>query len=235
MQSGRFIAIAAATLGLMCSAGGLLASGPAWAGDNSGRSIVYTPRDGVSKGTRVVGQSRGLSGPSITVLAPEDTGETTLAQPTLLWHSSAAITAAVEVVITDELTQKTVYETRLDGPVEAGIAAIPLGKLRVSLRTDRDYRWSVSVVRDPARRSLDLFASGTIRRADMPSPLAARLNSVGPADMPYFLAENGLWYDALAVLSVQISRNPDDRRLRGLRASLLDQVGLTEAAAADRM
>lgn len=199
------------------------------------RMLNYAPRDGSMKKKRVMDQSRSAGGgASIAVLAPDETGETTLAQPTLYWFASAPVFAKVELAIIDEVTRKTVFETRMDGPTESGIVAVPLGKLRVSLRSEREYRWSVSVVRDADQRSSDLFASGSIRRTEMSAELAGRLNRTPPAEMPYFLAENGLWYDALAVLSVQIARNPGDRRLRNLRAGLLDQVGLYEVAGYDR-
>lgn len=199
------------------------------------RAITYAPRDGGSRKMRVMGESRSLSGgPTVAVLAPDDAGATTLAQPTLYWFVSEPILSKVELVITDEVSQKTVFETVMDGPAEAGIVAVQLGKLRVSLRPDRDYRWSVSVMRDPGQRSPDLFASGVVRRADMDPDLAGQLNRTPTREMPFFLARNGLWYDALAVLSVQIARNPGDRELKGLRASLLDQVGLYDVAKFDR-
>jgi hypothetical protein len=199
------------------------------------RMVNYAPPDRSMKKKRVVDQSRSaFGGASIAVLAPDETGETTLAQPTLYWFASAPVFAKVELAIIEEATQKTVFETRMDGPTEPGIVAVPLGKLRVSLRSEREYRWSVSVARHANQPSPDLFASGSIRRTEISAELAGRLNRTSPAEMPYFLAENGLWYDALAVLSVQIARNPGDRRLRNLRAGLLDQVGLYEVAGYDR-
>jgi hypothetical protein len=44
------------------------------------------------------------------------------------------------------------------------------------------------------------------------------------------LAERGLWYDTLAFISASIDRDPEDRRLRELRAGLLETGGLPEAA-----
>ncbi|HRQ83451.1 MAG TPA: DUF928 domain-containing protein, partial [Azospirillaceae bacterium] len=184
---------------------------------------------------RVLGESRSLSGgPSIAVLAPDEAGGTALAQPTLYWFVSEPISSKVALTITDEESRKAVFETVMDGPTTAGIVSIQLGKLRVSLRSDRDYRWSVSVLGDSEQNHVSLFASGVVRRADMAPELAAQLNRTPTREMPFFLAKNGLWYDALAVLSVQIARHPEDRGLRALRANLLDQVGLYEVAKFDR-
>lgn len=199
------------------------------------RAIIYAPRDGAPKKMRVLGESRSLSGgPSIAVLAPDEAGGTTLAQPTLYWFVSEPIASKVALTITDEETRKTVFQTVMDGPTAGGIVSVQLGELRVSLRSDRDYRWSVSVLGDPDQLHAELFASGVVRRADMAPDLAAQLNRTPTREMPFFLAKNGLWYDALAVLSVQIARSPDDRPLRALRASLLDQVGLYDVAKFDR-
>ncbi|HRJ60734.1 MAG TPA: DUF928 domain-containing protein, partial [Azospirillaceae bacterium] len=173
-------------------------------------------------------------GPSITVLAPDEAGGAALAQPTLYWFVSEPISSKVALTITDEESRKAVFETVMDGPTTGGIVSIQLGKLRVSLRSDRDYRWSVSVLGDPDQNPAGPFASGVVRRADMAPELAAQLNRTPTREMPFFLAKNGLWYDALAVLSVQIARHPEDRGLRALRANLLDQVGLYEVAKFDR-
>lgn len=206
------------------------------AADVSARPIVYRQNPRGTPGTRIIGQTRGTGTvPLLTTLAPFDTGETTLAQPTLYWFVSRPVNAMVEVTIVEEATQKTVLEVTTEGPVEPGIWAFPLGIHRIALVPDVEYRWSVALVRDQNRRSLDLFASGTILRVNLPAHLSAQLNKVGPADMPYFLANAGLWYDALTMLSVQIANNPRDRALRETRASLLEQVGLSEAAAFDRV
>jgi len=204
--------------------------------ESSARPIVYRQNARGTPGTRIIGQTRGTgNAPLLTTLAPFDTGETTLAQPTLYWFVSRPVNAMVEVTVIEEATQKTVLEVTTEGPVEPGIWAFPLGVHRIALVPDVEYRWSVSLVRDQNRRSLDLFASGTILRVNLPPHLSAQLNKVGPADMPHFLASAGLWYDALTMLSVQIANNPRDRSLRETRASLLEQVGLSEAAAFDRV
>lgn len=205
-------------------------------GMTAARPIMYRQGTRGTPGTRITGQTRGgTSTPLLAALAPFDTGETTLAQPTLYWYVSRPVNAKVEVTIVEEATQKTVLEVVTDGPVEAGIWAFPLGVHRIALVPDVEYRWSVALVRDQRQRSMDLFASGTILRVNLPTQLSSQLNKVGPMDLPHFLANAGLWYDALAMLSVQIANNPRDRGLRETRASLLDQVGLSEAAAFDRV
>ncbi|WP_084536742.1 DUF928 domain-containing protein [Azospirillum halopraeferens] len=227
-------AMVALALGLSAPAGAGEADGMAAHPPATATSIVFSPTGRGTPGTRIIGSVRGVAGsPLVAALTPPDTGETTLAQPTLHWFVSHPVEARVEITVVDERTQRTVLETTADGPVRPGIWAFPLGPHRVTLEPGVEYRWSVSLVRDPAQRSLDLFASGTILRVDLPQDLAARLNRSRPAELPYALAGAGLWYDALAILSAQIAADPADPAPRAARADLLRQVDLPEAAAFD--
>ena len=54
------------------------------------------------------------------------------------------------------------------------------------------------------------------------------------ASRPALYAGAGIWYDAIDELSRLIAAQPENRELRIQRAALLEQVGLTEAAAFDR-
>ena len=47
-------------------------------------------------------------------------------------------------------------------------------------------------------------------------------------------ANDGIWYDAIDSLSRAIQQNPGDASLRADRSSLLEQVGLKDAADYDR-
>ena len=62
----------------------------------------------------------------------------------------------------------------------------------------------------------------------------ARLKEASAASRPALYAGAGIWYDAIDELSRLIAAQPENRELRIQRAALLEQVGLTEAAAFDR-
>ena len=64
--------------------------------------------------------------------------------------------------------------------------------------------------------------------------LEAKLEAAEPGEQGKVYAESGLWYDALASVSQAIEHAPREARLRELRAGLLEQVGLREAATYDR-
>ncbi|MGH7208714.1 MAG: DUF928 domain-containing protein, partial [Nitrospiraceae bacterium] len=98
----------------------------------------------------------------------------------------------------------------------------------VRLMPGKQYRWFVALVLDPERRSKDILAGGTIEHSALPEAAALRLSKADKSEAPLIYAETGLWYDAVAAITDLIDAAPKDEVLRAQRASLLQQVGLTE-------
>src|SRR5207247_233074 len=94
-----------------------------------------------------------------------------------------------------------------------------------------EYEWVVAMVVDPDSRSQDVLASGYIQRVEPSPALAAKLATAVKSELPAIYAEEGNWYDALDALSNLIEARPDNKDFQIQRASLLQQVGLTNAAA----
>ena len=111
---------------------------------------------------------------------------------------------------------------------QSGIHAL---RLPYALQSDVDYQWTIAAVINPDQRASDILASGAIRRVDPSPALTARLGQASPSEQVFIYAEQGFWYDALAVLSEQIEKRPHDHVLRRQRAGLLEQVGLSAIAA----
>jgi hypothetical protein len=206
----------------------------------SGKSeaVTYKPPLRGAPLTRVGGGTRSVgSALAVNVLAPSDTGLTTQEKPTIYWFASQPIDKPVEVTITSTESLKDaatpVVEITLQPPLAKGIHAFRLADHGVALKPGVEYQWFVAVVRNPAQRSNDVLAGGTIKRVT-DSQVPAQLKQASPAQLPALYAEAGLWYDAIDQLSKQISANQSNRQLRERRAALLEQVGLREAAAFDR-
>lgn len=201
-------------------------------------AAVYKPPLRGAPLTRVGGGTRGVGNVlAVNVLAPGDTGLTTQEKPTIYWFASQPIDKPVEITITStESLQDAatpVLEITLQPPLAKGIHAFRLADHNVALKPGVEYQWFVAVVRNPAQRSNDVLAGGTIKRvAD--SAVPAQLKQASPAQLPALYAEAGMWYDAIDQLSRQISANQGNRQLRERRAALLEQVGLKEVAAFDR-
>jgi hypothetical protein len=169
---------------------------------------------------RLTGGSRGTGEQlvSLDVLAPADVGFTTREQPSLFWFQSRPSKARLELAILQENRAEPVFSRSFDQAANAGIQRLDLKGTDVKLVPGTEYQWVVALVTDPDNRSTDLVASGFIKRVE------------AGADTP---PGAGFWYDTVAALSDRIEAQPADAALRGSRADLLRNAGLTTAAAFD--
>jgi hypothetical protein len=185
--------------------------------------------------TRVGGASRGAAtAMSVDVLAPNQTGYTTHASPTIYWYVSETIKKPVEVTITGtrlEDAVKPLLEVTLQPPIRKGIHALRLEDHGVSLKPDVEYQYFVAVVNNYNQRADDVIAGGSIKRVSASADVQAKLKQASPLKAAEVYAESGIWYDAIDALSKEIAANP---ALRAQRAALLEQVGLNDVAAFDR-
>jgi len=196
--------------------------------------FVYKPPQLGKPARTVGGGSRGTSGtvPVLFVVTPDHVGRTTSAQPSLFWYIDQvpATVPRIEFTLLDEDGVEPLVDTTLETPKHGGIHRIRLADYGVKLTPGSEYEWSVALVLDPNERSKDIVATGWIDRVEPSQELESRLEAAGSDGIPAVYADEGVWYDAVAGLSDQIDRRPDDARLRQQRADLLRQVGLEEAA-----
>ncbi len=189
---------------------------------------VYKPPLRGAPGGRIGGGTRGTGGEKIalSVLAPDHSGLTISEQPSLYWFISTATSLPVEVTLMDPRTVEPLLEARLTGSTQGGAQRIDLARYGIRLAPGVPYRWYIAVVLDPARRSKDILAGGTIERVTPPAELEAKLAAASPRQLPLLYAEAGLWYDSLAAFSALIEAAPGDEGLLRQRAALLTQIGL---------
>jgi hypothetical protein len=114
------------------------------------------------------------------------------------------------------------------------VHAVSLESHGVVLKPGVEYQWFVALVDNAAQRSNDVIAGGTIKRVSETDSVRSRVKEASAASRPALYASAGIWYDAIDELSRLIAAQPENRELRVQRAALLEQVGLTEAAAFDR-
>lgn len=167
---------------------------------------------------RIGAATRGpcKTAPTLAVLAPYPAGPTAHEQPALYWFVSAAVTNPIDFSLTDEDEKvfRPLFETRIAPPVQPGVHQVRLAGSEVRLEPGKQYKWSVAVVCDPEHPSQDIVAMGFIERAKGPN-------------------ETGLWYDEVMAISDLIEAAPTDMNLRLKRASLFEQVKLSDVAAYD--
>ncbi|HSF02125.1 MAG TPA: DUF928 domain-containing protein [Solirubrobacterales bacterium] len=202
-------------------------------GATSAAVPVYKPPLRGAPGGRVGGGTRGTAGRDtfmLSVLAPDANGLTVSEQPSLYWFISADISLPVEVTIADPNGTQPLLEKRVPIPVKRGVQRFSLADHGVKLAPGIPYRWSVTVVSDPNRRSRDILASGTIERVEPPAGLGAKLQGASKANLAFLYADAGIWYDALSAVSELIESSPNDAELLRQREALLTQAGLPEIA-----
>jgi Domain of Unknown Function (DUF928) len=197
---------------------------------------VYKPPKRGAPASRVGGGARGAEAGSLvlSVLAPEHTGWTAKDQPTLYWYISEPANTRVELTVIDDAAIAPLLETHLEPPSKAGVQYLRLADHNVHLKEGMKYPWSVALVRDPGQRSQDIVASGTLTYVKPSAELKQKLTQVDKEALASIYAGEGYWYDAIESLSELIEAQPQDKRLRELRASLLEQVALPEVAEYDR-
>lgn len=213
------------------------APAPARPAVKSGSAIRYKPPVSGGPALTVTGGTRhgGIGNlPSLSVLAPEHEALTTQAQPALFWFQGGPAKAKIEVILTEPEKEKPLLNLEGGGEQKAGIHSVSLARQKITLEPNRRYHWSVALVPDPKSRSKDVIATGVIKRVEAPAELTAKIEKASQAERAAIYAEAGFWYDALQALSLAIAAEPKNADLRRLRASLLEQAKLKEAAAAER-
>ena len=167
-------------------------------------------------------------------MAPKEAGETVTTTPTLYWFVSQPVNDPVELTIAQDGVAVPLLDVTLAPPARAGIYAFSLAREHVELKRGVEYRWSVALIANSAQPAKDIVASGDIICVDPQDGLQKLLADAPVASRPAIFARASLWYDALAALSAEVDAAPRAKALRAQRAALLDQVGLSEAAAFDR-
>ncbi len=195
---------------------------------------VYKPPRRGAPSARVGGGTRGIEGQNVSlyVLSPADTGRTSNPQPALYWYLSHQAETRFEFALIDDQQIQPILEKQLPQGAQAGIGSLSLADYDITLKPGVQYRWSLALVTDPKQRSKDTLASGMIEYVMPSGELQKQLTAADPQRRVHLLAENGFWYDSFAELSQQIETQQSEQ-LRQQRAALLEQVGLTEAAAYD--
>ena len=186
--------------------------------------ITYQAPTPDQPGLRIDGISADEKFPSVFVLVPNHVGTTSQEHPVLYWYLSHDIQDPLDVMIAEEENLALLLDIRLLPPLQAGIHELRLEDYGVNLLPEVSYRWTVRTM--ISQTTEYLTASGAIQRINTPAGSSTSL-----VYSPEGYAQKGQWYDALTALQTLIQVNPGNTDLLTQRAALLEQVGLTEAAA----
>jgi hypothetical protein len=194
------------------------------------RMPIYRPPLRGAPVGRLGGGSRGAGSemPVLVALVPDHVGLTVQQQASVYWYLSKPTDHFVEFTLIDDQSIQPILEKRFGPPVQSGVHRVRLADDDVSLSPGKQYRWFVALVPDPEHRAKDIIASGGIELVALPETIKSRLSHADKTEAPCIYAEAGIWYDALAAICTLIDDAPGDSALRGKRAFLLEQVGLSD-------
>jgi hypothetical protein len=162
------------------------------------------------------------------VLAPDHLAATTKDDPDLYWYISVAPQFPLEFSLSEDQAEKPLLEKRISPPLKAGLNRISLKDAGIKLSKGVQYRWFVAMVPDEVRRSKDLVAGAMIERVDPSDSLKEKLSASDEGKRWTAYAQEGIWYDAIMILSEAIAARPGDEDLKARRDNLLTQVGLSK-------
>ncbi len=202
-------------------------------GDSQDQFPLYQPPKKFTPRARVGGELRGTEGtdPEVQALVPDHVGFTSSQTPVLNWYLSRTTPHEVRFTLIDNQSVRPLFEAPIPTPKQPGIFSISIKDLGLALDPNIQYRWYVSVVRDPSSPSKDIVGGGVIERCEMSDCLITFDAKITCSVQT--VTENaraGFWYDAMGCLCTLIDANPTDASLRRLRAGLLKQVGLNGVA-----
>ncbi len=175
--------------------------------------------------------------PNLFILSPDHIAYTTKTQPTIYWYQSHETTNKIEVSILNADTGTSLLDSPFElGKSRAGIHKFKLSDLNVKLKKKVKYKFTVNIVADsaPDNRSKDIYAHSLLSRIDTPAEVIAGMGAKSKVDLAKDLAENGIWYDAIEIISDLIELRPNDVSLIKIRAELFEQGDLREVALFER-
>ncbi len=193
---------------------------------------IYKPPLRGAPAGRVAGGTRGLDQelPYLCLIVPEHVGLTVSSQPVLFFYQSKTSPYPIEFTLIQKQGISPIVETGIVPPDKPGIQSVRLADHGVHLEPGIHYKWFIALVPDSQHRSKDILAAGSIELIEESEKIKERLAAASISQAPHIYAEAGLWYDAFYTLSSLIEKSPDDPGLRHKRASLLEQIGLTQVA-----
>jgi Domain of Unknown Function (DUF928) len=159
-------------------------------------------------------------------------GLTTVGHPTFMFYVPERTQAeSMEFILQDE-ADREVYTIRLTiAKTESGLVRISLPATIPPLVVGQKYRWLFAMDCDPQSPSTAVFVRGTIQRVALEAKLQAQLTTTKtPLERAAVYASNGIWHDALAILSDPVAAPQEASTIKAAWVDLLEQVGLADPA-----
>ena len=193
---------------------------------------VYKPPLRGAPAGRVAGGTRGEGQdlPYLCLIVPEHIGLTISRQPVLYYYQSKTSPYPIEFTLIQKQGISPIVEKSIGIQDKPGIHPVRLADFGIRLEPGIHYKWFIALIPDSQHRSKDILAAGGMEFIEPSKKIKTQLASAERSQAVYVYADAGIWYDAFFSLSSLIEKSPDDAGLRKQRASLLQQIGLIQAA-----
>ncbi len=164
------------------------------------------PRDTSGAGSRD-GAACNTSEPAVKALMPERNFGLTLSErPTIFTRLGNTSAEQVALVVTNEAG--AYYEKAFLSVPTDDTAAFTFPSSFTSLAVGENYRWSLVIICGETVQPDDPVLSGWVQRVDI-TPESQQASQSLPIEQARWYAENGYWYDFVALVrkEIQISEN----------------------------
>ncbi|NJL50978.1 MAG: DUF928 domain-containing protein [Hydrococcus sp. SU_1_0] len=145
--------------------------------------------------------SRGCPGKpvDITSLIPTSHTATTIsAQPNFLFLVKSVPNLPVRFSLIEPRVTEPLWKSNITVN-RAGILSVSIPPT-VSLDVGKEYVWNLEVICNPSRPSENWYNRAVIKRVSLKPELAAKLDETNSeTEKAVILANNGIWYDAIAI------------------------------------
>jgi hypothetical protein len=182
------------------------------------------PQDGAASPTSSTATSPAATAPLLTALSPTTPPGSTLAErPTFLVYVPRTNAETAEFSLRDQ-ENRGVYRTTITLTQTPDIISISLPEQAV-LEVDRPYTWSFAVICNPDDRVEDRFVTGSVQRIELEPTRLQQIEQASPQQRLAVYQENGIWYDALALLFELKRSQPNDPDLSAIWREFLQSAG----------
>lgn len=155
-------------------------------------------------------------------------GLTTNARPTFYWHLPEGPATKANFLLLANKDQDVVYETTVDLPAKAGVMSFTLPKDAPALAPNQQYHWFLVAQCNQKNLSANPSVEGWIERVELEPGLMQQIETADLATRATLLANNGIWYDALAASAQLRTQQADSKEAKAAWAKLLQSVGLND-------
>ncbi|MGI0492556.1 DUF928 domain-containing protein [Alkalinema pantanalense CENA528] len=193
------------------------------------RGMPKRTQGGGSRGCQIFATGREDCTLSLTALVPTDhIGLTASARPVLNWYASHASDQPIQIALVEPGVSKPIWVAQLP-KLNAGLNQVHIPDHVAELKPGHLYRWTVFMVNPSDHSVSNIVTRGWIERVELAPAQSKQLMAIrSPMERANFLAEAGLWYDALTEYIQSLHTTPHDQQPLNSLFSLFNQVGLSQ-------